>query len=168
MANVSHRAVEGCVESTVIWCGRRVSTTLHRVIQSLHWSSFITEPVLRNTTAYPSGPLPLCPPSYRIFWLGWVGTPGDFTFKRFFKKKIHLLGEVTSATSKNFKSCPLESLPSPDNTCWDGTKVVEWPEKVPSKPLASLVGIDNEFTGPLWLSPWELRKSRHFICLIVS
>lgn len=68
--------------------------------------------------------------------------------KRLFKK-IHHLGEVTSATSKNFESRPSEPLPTPDSTCGAGTKGVEWQEKISSKPLASLVGTDNEFTNSL-------------------
>lgn len=139
-----------------------------------HSASDNTEPPLiksfehvLNTTALAILPSSSSSLSLQDLVLGWVGTSVDFTLKRLFKK-IHHLGEVTSATSKNFESCPSESLPTPDSTCGAGTRGVEWQEKIPSKPLASLVGIDNEFTNRLWLSPWECLKSRHFTSLIVS
>lgn len=70
-------------------------------------------------------------------------------------KKIHLLGEVTSITSKNFKSSPFEPLATPGHALeLVQTKGVGWYETVPSKASAFLLGIDSEFTGPSQLSPW--------------
>lgn len=93
-----------------------------------HSASDNTEPLLiksfehvLNTTALAILPSSSSSLSLQDLVLGWVGTPVDFTLKRLFKK-IHHLGEVTSATSKNFESCPSESLPTPDSTCGAGTR----------------------------------------------
>lgn len=82
-----------------------------------HSASDNTEPPLiksyehvLNTTALAILPSSSSSLSLQDLVLGWVGTPVDFTLKRLFKK-IHHLGEVTFATSKNFESRPLSHFP---------------------------------------------------------